>query len=248
MTERGAAGAPEVNQFLFDEQQPRAHPLGEEGRDNVPSSAVTEPGASAASQLINPESEAVPEEAAAEVLAAAQSAARGMVMNQTQLSRVMGVTDVTLWEWQKQGLPVLVRGQRGQSNLYDTHAVIVWKVDFEVKKASGPESQKDRLTRLQADKAEMENAVMRGELIPAVEIEPAWAGVVMAVKQALLPLGIRLAPLLESTSGVDAKRELIDEEVRDVLLKLSTYGQSIDLGPDHQGNGVLRAAEEDTAD
>lgn len=210
--------------------------------------AVTDQGAPAATDAIYPASEVAPDTAAADVMAAAVSAARGAVVNQTQLAKIIGVTDVTLWDWQKQGLPILVRGERGQSNLYDTAAVFTWKIDLEVKKASGPESQKDRLTRLQADKLEMEIAVDRQELVPVALIEPAWISIVNAVRQALLPLGIRLAQILDSTPGVDAKREIIDEEVHEILLKLSSHDdQSVGASPDSQGNELLRPAAENPA-
>lgn len=177
---------------------------------------------------------------------AARPAARGRAVNQTELAQIIGVTDVTLWEWQKlDGFPILHRGANGQSNLYDTSAVIFWKINHDVKKASGPESQKDRLARLQADRIEIELAQLRGQSIPAELIEPAWIGIVNAVKQALLPLGLRLAPVLETTPGVDAKRELIDEEVHDALTKLSAYGDESAAGPGAQGDVVPRATEAD---
>lgn len=198
---------------------------------------------------LHPASEAVPESAADGTRSAADEGlpSKGRQVNQTELALIMGVTDVTLWEWQKLGLPVLQRGERGQANVYNTAAVIAWKVEHEVRKVAGDESPKDRLARVSAELKELELAERRQQMIPAALIEPAWASIALAVRQALLPLGLRLAQILEATPGVDAKRQVIDEEVHDILLKLSTHDDGSDSSPDPQGHGVLRAAEEGPA-
>ena len=170
----------------------------------------------------------------------------GRIVNQRELSEITGVSQVSLWTWGKEGMPVLRTGATGEENQYDTEAVIRWMIDREVARL-GVVDQKDRLARLQGDKIEMELAGSRGELVPAAAIEPTWSSIVTAVRQAALALPVRLAPLLEATPGVDAKRALIEEEVHDVLQKLSTYEHA---GPDDDGapgDGEVRAAQEDPA-
>lgn len=168
------------------------------------------------------------------------------IVNQRELSEVTGVSQVTLWNWKKEGMPVVRSGENGQEDQYDTVQVIDWMLAREAAKYK-QEGEKDRLARLQGDKIELELAELRAELVPASKIEPAWTSIAMAVRQALLPLGVRLAPLLETTSGIDAKRALIDEEVREALLKLSRHGDDSAAGPDPQGDGKVRTAEEGAA-
>ena len=168
----------------------------------------------------------------------------GKIVNQRELSDILGVVPKTLWEWQKEGLPIVRAGETGEANSYDTEQVIRWMIDRELAK-SGREDHKDRLARLQGDKIEMELAVSRGDLIPAADVEPAWISIITAVRQSLLQLGVRLAPTLEITPGADAKRALIDEEVYDVLSKLSRHDFSRDddqTEPDRQVD--IRSAEE----
>ena len=170
----------------------------------------------------------------------------GRICNQRELSEITGVSQVSLWTWGKEGMPLLRAGATGEENQYDTEAVIRWMIDREVAKL-GREDQKERLARLQGDKIEMELAVSRGELVPAAMIEPTWSSIVTAVRQALLSIPVRLAPLLEVTPGVDAKRALIEEEVHDVLLKLSSDDPSGTDEPEAPDDGEVRPAEEAAA-
>lgn len=49
-----------------------------------------------------------------------------MHVNKKELSSIFGVSERTLTQWQKQGLPVEKQGGRGQSNTYETVDVIKW--------------------------------------------------------------------------------------------------------------------------
>lgn len=64
----------------------------------------------------------------------------GKIVNQTQLAEILGTSDVTIWQWQKEGLPIKTRNLRGLSNEYDTAEVIAWLVIRAEKKASGGET------------------------------------------------------------------------------------------------------------
>ena len=97
----------------------------------------------------------------------------GRIVNQRELAEVFGVSHQTMARWTDEGMPALTRGERGQENQYDTAAVIEWYAARAVAKGDR-EDQKERLSRLQGDKIEMELAEARGELIPAAQVEPAW--------------------------------------------------------------------------
>ena len=53
--------------------------------------------------------------------------------------------------------------------------------------------ERTRLTRLQADKVELETAILRAELIPADVVKGVWTGILGAVRARLLALPSRLA-------------------------------------------------------
>ena len=155
-----------------------------------------------------------------------------MKVNKSQLEDVLGVSHVTLTEWQDKGLPIEVRASRkGQSHTYDTAAVIAWMIKREMDKV-GSEVVRDRLTRLQADEVEMRILERRGQLIPVEQIEPAWIAMVTAARSYLRQEPDRLAHLLDAMDGIDAKRDLIAETFDDFLRKLSTFDPEDAGAPD----------------
>jgi len=149
----------------------------------------------------------------------------GRIVNQRELGEIMDISAKSLSLWAREGLPVKLETENGLANQYDTADVIAWYVAREVAKAKG-ESEKDRLSRLQGDKLELELATMRGQLIQADQIEPAWTGMVVAARQTLLAMSSRLAQLVAPMDDADSIQVLIDEEVQVALQQLSTYDES----------------------
>ena len=98
----------------------------------------------------------------------------GKAVNQTELAEILGVSDVTLWEWQKNGLPIEQIGERGTANRYDTAKVIAWRVQQELQRAGKSESQRDREARLRGDMLELELGKERGLLVSVNEVKPTW--------------------------------------------------------------------------
>lgn len=151
------------------------------------------------------------------------------IKGQEQIAAVFGVAPKTIVEWQEQGFPIAVQGQRGIPSEYETQACIAWYVQRELAKA-GAETARDRLARLQADEVEMRLQERKGLLIPVEKIEPAWLAMVTAARNFLRSEPDRLAHLLEATDGLDAKRDLLAETFDEFLSKLSSYDISDDDG------------------
>jgi phage terminase Nu1 subunit (DNA packaging protein) len=69
-------------------------------------------------------------------------------------------------------LPVAEKGKRGQSHRYDPQALMRWKLRQALAKVTNDDSplnleqERARLASAQADKAEMDNSVKRGEHAP----------------------------------------------------------------------------------
>ena len=169
-------------------------------------------------------------------------------VNKHDLSEILGISERTLTEWQKDGLPIEYEGERGEANRYDTAKVIAWWIAREVGKVQA-ESPKDRLARLQADKVELDIAKDLGKLIAVEDIEPAWIAMVTDARSFLRAQPERLAHLLELSEGVDAKRDLLVETLDEFLRKLSGYSlpavEDDAGGPDAPGDGAGGAAAED---
>lgn len=157
----------------------------------------------------------------------------GRRVNKAELSEIIGISERSLTEWQKEdGFPILYDGARGESNEYDCADVIAWYVRREVSKVQA-ETQEQRLKRLQADEIEDRLKRQRGQVVSLAELEPEIAGMVLTVRQEILNVPNAL-PI------DDEMRALIAERLADALRGLSKYEPG--EGPDTADFAPLAAA------
>ena len=77
--------------------------------------------------------------------------------------------------------------------------------------------ERTRLTKCQADLAEIELQKARGEMIPSKRAMAAWGGVVQNVRQKLLVIPSRLAPVLAGIKSIPQMKEKLEEAIYEVL-------------------------------
>lgn len=151
-----------------------------------------------------------------------------MLVNKRQLSEIVGVSERSLTEWQKEGLPVAgYADNRGQANEYDTAAVIRWMVEREIARLN-KEKPRDRLDRLKADAIELDIKERIGELAPAALFERAWADHILAARTEFLTMPETIAAELSAVLGVEVDSDLIAVQINRALEKLSNYGDDDD--------------------
>ena len=114
-----------------------------------------------------------------------------LVKGADKLADIFGTTRQTIVAWQGAGMPVAKIAGRGRPNDYDTRACIEWRVAQAVEKVRD-ESPLDRLNRVKAESVEMDNAVKRGELIKAKDIEPRMRAAVISAREHLLAVPARI--------------------------------------------------------
>lgn len=78
---------------------------------------------------------------------------------------------------------------------------------------------KTRAAEAQAEKLETGNALARGELIPAGDVEREWASVLRDVRAAMLAMPSRVQQRLPHLTVHDLS--VMDREIRDTLLEIS---------------------------
>lgn len=151
-----------------------------------------------------------------------------MLVNKRQLSEIVGVSERSLTEWQKEGLPVAsYANNRGQANEYESAAVIRWMVQRELERLN-KEKPRDRLDRLKADAIELDLKERTGELAPAALFERAWADHILAARTEFLTLPEQLATELSATAGVEIDPDAIASHINKALEKLANYGAEDD--------------------
>ena len=83
----------------------------------------------------------------------------------------------------------------------------------------GLAAEREREARARADKLEMQNAAVRGGLIPAGEVEAMWDKVCRLIRARFLAMPARLQQHLAHLTPHDLA--IIDREVRDALTELA---------------------------
>ena len=164
-----------------------------------------------------------------------------MIVNKRGLSEVLGVSERTLTEWQKEGLPVHFRAERGGENQYETAAVIKWHCDRQLQKANQV-SAKDRLDNLRADEIEVRMAKDAGNLLDALEVEQLWTSLITAARVDLLNFADDLKASLRE-KGFDPSGLAIDSELEAILERLANQEQ-----PEYDDESIESEPEEGFSD
>ena len=86
-----------------------------------------------------------------------------------------------------------------------------------------------RLTKARADMAELESAEMTGELVPLEKAEAAWTNAIARMRQRLLTMPSKLAPVAYQAGAVAEVKAALDDGVAEALMELSNVEtQAID--------------------
>lgn len=146
----------------------------------------------------------------------------GKLVNKKELSEILDISERTLTEYQKQGMPLLLDAKRGEANQYNTGAVIKWLIEKTVN--SKVESARERLDRVRADREELLFAKDLGELVPADGVEEIWASAVIGARQTLLQSSAKLKGEIDALYNIDVDLDVLHEHTREVLIQLSGNG------------------------
>jgi hypothetical protein len=131
----------------------------------------------------------------------------GIALTAPELAAFFGVTQMTLTNWGKGGLPKLARGRYELKACFDW-----WLENIQEPKAQTTTARdaNERYWQAKADNEEIKRDQARGDLLPVAEIMPEWAARVGEVKQGLLSLKTQLPPVLEGKTR---------NEIRDLIEK-----------------------------
>jgi phage terminase Nu1 subunit (DNA packaging protein) len=142
-----------------------------------------------------------------------------MLVNQRQLSDILGVSTVTLTEWQRAGMPMTEREKNGLENEYETERVVAWMIQRELAKATS-QSGRERLDRLRAEREELALRKDLGELVSVELIEPMLDRYVDEVAGVVDGCAEKYALLLQQVIDPEGQHQLLRElakEIRDAL-------------------------------
>ena len=152
------------------------------------------------------------------------------LINKELVALMLGVSKKTITHWQKRENDPLPLAQGGRAHLYDIAPVHEWGIRQRTKdlgvasdgKVYDYQAERARLTHTQANKADLELALMQGDVIPAEQVTEAWTEIVMNVRARLLAMPTRAAHLVHAAASTDEAREILANLSREILTELAT--------------------------
>lgn len=139
-------------------------------------------------------------------------------MNRVQMAALLGVSEDTVTDYARQGMPVETRGGAGKRGEYDAVACLDWWREHRGRNAK--EAAQTRLFQANADTAELKLKVARGELVAVEDVARSGQAHVKAWSAKLLLLPTRLRHLGVITREQEAA---IRQACRDILTDISTW-------------------------
>lgn len=90
-------------------------------------------------------------------------------VSRTQLAELLGVHPDTVSHFTRQGMPVLQPGGHGKESVYDSVDSLTWWRSRNAEEQDALDAARTRAQTAQAERAELEIAIRRGEYIPVSE-------------------------------------------------------------------------------
>lgn len=148
----------------------------------------------------------------------------GEIVNKAKLAKILGKTEPTLTTWQKEGMPIKKLGERkGQSNTYDTAAVIDWLIKRSSDTNTAMEKAKLRLTEAQAEMEELKVLEKKEELIPLDKMKHLFSGVFASCRARILSMPSRLAPVIATHRDPKKIEKVLKEACAEALSDMANY-------------------------
>lgn len=151
-----------------------------------------------------------------------QRSGSGQIVNKRELAELLDVSEVTLTEWQKEGMPVVELGGPGVPGRYDTADVIRWACLREIGKTRTATSF-DRLNDIRARREEIGLQRELGEVVLVRDIRPAFEHYVAQIDGTLASVREKYVLALEAAPGPDGKDQVLGELLDEVREAMANY-------------------------
>lgn len=148
------------------------------------------------------------------------------LVTSAELARIFGVSDSTIANWRRAGMPCEEKGRRGQTSRYDTVACINWwgtRLAGE-DKALDLNLERARLAHHQANKTQVEESLLKGELVRTLDVIEVWSALYSSARAKLLALPRKLAAILIHAETQDEAEAGAEKEITAILGELSRSG------------------------
>lgn len=140
----------------------------------------------------------------------------GRIVNNTELAEIFGVSKITIYNYQKEGMPVVKEGSKGIEAENDTSQCIDWFANKRNKDIEYTE-ERARLTKLQADKVQIEIDLINGEIIKIEDVKQSWEKSLGELRSMLLSLPSNITPSLMGIEDESEVQEILNKKIKEIL-------------------------------
>ncbi len=150
--------------------------------------------------------------------------------NITAIAKLLKLTERRVQQLAKDD--IIPKAERGK---YDLISSVHGYIDFLKAKAGGDFTAEDviknknKLMKAKAEIAEIEKMKATGELIPKEEVKSTWLQLVNKVKQKLLSIPNKVAPVVVSVKNTNEIKLILQDKIYEALYEISSDERSVEI-------------------
>jgi len=150
--------------------------------------------------------------------------------NITAISKLLKLTERRVQQLAKDD--IIPKGERGK---YDLIGSVHGYIDFLKAKAGGDFTAEDviknknKLMKAKAEIAEIERMKATGELIPKQEVKSTWLELINKVKQKLLSIPNKVAPIVVSIKNTNEIKLILQDKIYEALYEITSDDGSVEV-------------------
>ena len=148
--------------------------------------------------------------------------------NITAISKLLKLTERRVQQLAKDD--IIPKAERGK---YDLISSVHGYIDFLKAKAGGDFTAEDviknknKLMKAKAEIAEIERMKATGELIPKEEVKSTWLELINKVKQKLLTIPNKVAPVIVTVKNINEIKLILQDKLYEALYEISSDERSV---------------------
>ncbi len=152
---------------------------------------------------------------------------KGMNVNVTEFSEIIGYSRNSILQWIKDGMPIIEGGDNGKAYQIDTSEAINWLMTRNKNRTAERDGDAnydyDRARKMSADadKSEMERDVLNGQLVQVDLVAGFVAERLGALRARLLNLPTKLCVKLAAAKKREDCKDILEEGLFDALKEIS---------------------------
>ena len=144
------------------------------------------------------------------------------------IAKLLKLSERRIQQLAKEG--VIPKAERGKYDLVDS---VHGYIDYLKAKAGGEFTaeevlkNKNKLLKAKAELAEIDKMKASGELIPKGEVKKSWLELVHKLKQKLLSIPNKVAPVVVTVKSINEIKLIIQDKIHEALYEISSDERSV---------------------